>query len=252
MGQKSGVVERDVELRATDGMQLPAFVAEPSGAPGAPHIVIAPEIFGVSSWVKSVARKLAQEGFRAVAPEIFVRDKEPLGSDLQSWMARVGRLDIPQAVRDLRTALESLKGGRAASIGFCLGGALSLLAAADSELSACVDCYGRPRWTHKTSAENATEERALPATGGARSAEHPIAAAKRIRCPVLAIYGTRDQGIPVAAVEELRAVLPPGSEVALYEAGHAFLNDQRPEMYVADQATLAWSKIIGFFRRNLA
>jgi carboxymethylenebutenolidase len=233
MGQKSGVVERDVELRATDGVQLPAFVAEPSGAPGAPRIVIAPEIFGVSSWVKSVARKLAQEGFRAVAPEIFVRDKEPLGSDLQSWMARVGRLDIPQAVRDLRTALESLKGGRAASIGFCLGGALSLLTAAEGGLDACVDCYGRPRWMHKTSTENA------------------IDAAKRIRCPVLAIYGTRDQGIPISVVEELRAVLPPGSEVAFYEAGHAFLNDQRPEMYVADQATLAWAKIIGFLRRNL-
>lgn len=233
MGQKSGVEEREIELRATDGVKLPAFVAEPSGAPEAPGIVIAPEIFGVSPWVKSVARRLAQEGFRAVAPEIFVRDQEPLGSDLPSWMARVGRLDIPQAVRDLRAALEQLPARRAASIGFCLGGALSLLTAAEVGLDACVDCYGRPRWMHKTSAENA------------------IDAGKRIRCPVLAIYGTRDQGIGVAAVEELRAVLPPGSEVAFYQAGHAFLNDQRPEMYVADQATLAWSKIIGFLRRNL-
>ena len=51
--------------------------------------------------------------------------------------------------------------------------------------------------------------------------------------------------------EELRGALPRGSEVALYDAGHAFLNDTRQEMYVDDQATLAWAKIVGFLRRNL-
>lgn len=233
MGQQSGILEREVELRASDGAALPVFIAEPAGATGAPRMVIAAEIFGVSPWVKSVARRLAQEGFRAAAPEIFVRDPEPPGADLPSWMARMGRLDIPQAVRDLRLALDHLPGGPAGSIGFCLGGALSILVAAEGGVAACVDCYGRPRWRLET------------------AAPHPIDAARLIRCPVLAVYGKRDQGIPVAAAEELRAVLPPGSELALYEAGHAFLNDTRAEMYVEDQALLAWPKIIGFLRRNL-
>ena len=233
MGQKTGIVEQELTLRATDGAALPAFIAEPQGAPGAPGMVIAPEIFGLSPWIRSVARRLAHEGFRAIAPEIFVRDTQPIGPDRQSWMARIERLDLPQAVADLRTALSHLKAGKAASIGFCLGGALSLLTAAEGGLSACVDCYGRVRWTHAT------------------RAPHPIDAARRIRCPVLGVYGKTDAGIPVAQAEELRAALPPGSELVLYEAGHAFLNDTRPEMYVEPQATLAWARITGFLRRNL-
>lgn len=233
MGQQTGIVERRIELRASDGATLPAFVAEPGAAGDAPRIVIAPEIFGVSPWIEDVARGLAHEGFRAIAPEIFVRDREPIGKDTKSWMARIGRLDIPQAVRDLRTSLEQLQGATSAAIGFCLGGALAILTAAEGGMTACVDCYGRPRWSHET------------------AAPHAIEAARRVRCPVLAIYGRRDQGIPVEQAEELRAALPQGSELSFYEAGHAFLNDTRPEMYVEDQATLAWSRILGFLRRHL-
>jgi len=234
MGQQTGIVEREVQLRASDGAALPVYIAEPAGAPSAPRMVIAPEIFGVSPWVKSVAQRLAREGFRAAAPEIFARDTEPIGEDMQGWMARIRRLDIPQAVRDLRLALDSLQGGPAGSIGFCLGGALSILTAAEGGLAACVDCYGRPRWMVET------------------PAPHAIDAARRIRCPVLGIYGKRDSGIPVEAAEELRAALPQGSELVFYDAGHAFLNDTRPDRYDANAATLAWPKIIGFLRRNLA
>lgn len=233
MGQRTGIVERRIELRASDGVMLPAFVAEPGAAGDAPRIVIAPEIFGLSPWIENVARGLAHEGFRAIAPEIFARDREPVGKDMQSWMARIGRLDIPQAVRDLRTALEHVQGAASAAIGFCLGGALAILTAAEGGLTACVDCYGRPRWGHKT------------------PAPHAIEAAGKVRCPVLGIYGRRDPGIPVEQAEELRAALPKGSELSFYEAGHAFLNDTRPEMYVQDQATLAWSRILGFLRRHL-
>ena len=233
MGQRSAVVEREIRLRGSDGAAVPAFVAEPAGAPAAPRVVIAPEIFGLSPWVKSVARMLAKEGFRAIAVEIFARDREPASGDLQSLMLRMRRLDLAQAVRDLRTGLDALAPGKAASIGFCLGGALSLLAAAEGGLDACVDCYGRPRWT-------------LPGT-----APNAIAVAGRIQCPVLGVYGSRDAGIPLTEVEALRAALPASAELALYDAGHAFLNDTRPEVHVQSQATLAWAKIVGFLRRTL-
>jgi carboxymethylenebutenolidase len=233
MGQQTGIVETRVELPSSDGRPLPAFVAEPGPPGSAPGVVIAPEIFGVSKWIENVARGLAHEGFRAIAPEIFTRDAEPSGSDMQTMMARMRRLDIAQAVRDLRTALESLGARNQAVIGFCMGGALSILTAAEGGVAACVDCYGRPRWGHT------------------QSAPHAIDAAPRVRCAVLGIYGKRDQGIPVAQAEELRAALPEGSEFNFYEAGHAFLNDTRPDMYVEEQATLAWSKILGFLRRHL-
>ncbi len=236
MGQKTAIAERRLTFRASDGVMVAAFVAAPQGARAAPYVAIAPEIFGVTPWIESVARRLAHEGFQAIAPEIFAREKEPLGPDRGSWMARMARLDVPQAVRDLRAALDQVEGGKPAVIGFCLGGALALLAAAEGEVSACVDCYGRPRWLHK-------------------DARHPvdaIEACRRISCPVLAIYGRRDQGIAVADAEAMGAALPKGSELALYDAGHAFLNDTRPDMYVADQATLAWGKIVGFLRRTVS
>jgi dienelactone hydrolase len=56
----------------------------------------------------------------------------------------------------------------------------------------------------------------------------------------------------VADAEALGAVLPAGSELALYDAGHAFLNDTRPDRYAGSQATLAWGKITGFLRRQLS
>lgn len=236
MGQKTAIAEREIGFRASDGVTVPAFVAEPQGAPDAARIVVAPEIFGLSPWIRSVVQRLAREGFRAVAPEIFARDRQPLGADLGSWMARIGRLGVPQAISDLRAALETLQGGKAAAIGFCLGGALSLLTAAEGGLSACVDCYGRPRFARN-------------------DALHPvnaIDAAGRISCPVLAVYGRRDEGISVSDAEALGAALPAGSELALYDAGHAFLNDTRPDRYAAGQATLAWGKITGFLRRHLS
>ncbi len=229
MGQKAAIIER--ELTVADG--VPAFVAEPPGAAGAPRVVIAPEIFGLSPWIRSVARRLAAEGLRVIAPEIFAHDPEPLGSGRPAWMARIARLDIPHAVDDLRAALAALPGGKAGAIGFCLGGALSLLTAAGGDVSACVDCYGRVRWAHST------------------PAPHPIDAARGLTCPVLGIFGRRDPSISVADAEELGRALPAGSEIALYDAGHAFLNDTRPDMHVEAAAALAWPKIVGFLRRNL-
>ncbi len=232
MGQTTPLQERETAFRAADGATIPAFVAEPGNAPGAARIAIAPEIFGLSPWIRSVARRLAREGFRAIAPEIFARDPlAPGESDRGKLLARMGRLPPAQAVADLLTALAQLEGGPAGVIGFCLGGSLALLTAAEGELRACVACYGRIRL------QNAGRQ--------------PIDAAAAIRCPVLGIYGRRDASIPVEDAEALRAALPKGSEVALYDAGHAFLNDQRPDMYAKDAAEQAWPKIVGFLRRHL-
>jgi carboxymethylenebutenolidase len=118
-----------------------------------------------------------------------------------------------------------------------MGGSLSLLLAADGRrLDAAVACYG---FLHHRSP-----------LGDLRP-EQPIDAVARIRCPVLGVYGKNDGGIPAADVDALRAQAPAGSDVHLYDAGHAFLNDTRPELHSAEQATLAWAKIVGFLRRNL-
>src|SRR5437763_129507 len=111
MGQRTTIAERDLNVGS-----MPAFVAEPSGARNAPRVVIAPELFGLSSWIRSVASRLAHEGFRVIAPEIFFRDTEPVGSDRAAWMARIQRLDIPQAVTDLQAAGDALDGSEMARV----------------------------------------------------------------------------------------------------------------------------------------
>lgn len=240
MGQETGILENDLDVRATDGAMLPAFLCEPPGVDDAPLVVIAPEAFGLTPWVRSVARRLAHEGFRAIAVEIFARDPLPEGSEWPACLARIGRTSYPQAVRDLRAALDHAEVSREklASIGFCMGGSLSLLLAADGRrLDAAVSCYGR---LHHA------------ALDGALRPEHALDAVARIRCPVLGVYGKNDSSIPAAEAEALRGAVPPGSDVHLYDAGHAFLNDTRPELHAPDQATLAWAKIVGFLRRTLA
>jgi carboxymethylenebutenolidase len=234
MGQEAGVTESEVSLRGADSAAVPCYVAEPTGSPHAAGVVIAPEIFGVSAWIRSCARRLAEFGLRAAAVEVFARD--PLAdaerAPMPVLMERMQRLGWLGALDDLRAGAAHLRGRgsrRIGCIGFCMGGTLSLLYSADP-IEAAVACYGRIRH---------------PA--------EPLLAARRGRCPVLGVYGARDTTIPLADVEELRRALAhrPGSEVHVFDAGHAFLNDHRPLHHDSEQAALAWAKIEGFLLRHL-
>ena len=69
MGQEAGFTVSEVSLRGADGAAVPCFVAEPAGVPNAPGVVIVPEIFGLSAWIRDSARRLAGFGFRAAAVE---------------------------------------------------------------------------------------------------------------------------------------------------------------------------------------
>ena len=234
MGQEAGVIASELSLRGADGAAVPCYLAEPPGVEHAAGIVVVPEIFGVSEWIRASARRLAEFGFRAAAVELFARDPLPEGehAPMPALMARMQRLSWLGALDDLRAAAALLceRGARKiASIGFCMGGTLSLLYSADP-IDAAVACYGRLQH---------------PA--------QPLEAVRRGRCPVLGIYGSRDASIPLTDVQALRRALAarPGSEVHLYDAGHAFLNDHRPEHHDSEQAALAWAKIEGFLLRNL-
>jgi carboxymethylenebutenolidase len=234
MGQEAGVLESDIVLQASDRAQVHAYLAEPPGAHRAAGVVIAPEIFGLVPWVRTVARRFAQWGYRAAGVEVFARDPipDPLSRPMPELMARMGRLDWHKASADLHAAAHHLRGlgaPKVAVIGFCMGGSLALLAS-DRGFQASISCYGRIRH---------------PA--------NPLEAVRRGHSPVLGIYGERDQSIPLDSVDELRRAVEhrPNSEIALFDAGHAFLNETRPDRYADEPAALAWSKIEGFLLRTI-
>ena len=147
MGQEAGVTESEVSLRGADGAAVPCFVAEPAGAPHAAGVVIAPEIFGLSAWIRSCARRLAEFGFRAAAVEVFARDPLPAPehAPMPVLRERMERLSWLGALDDLRAGAAHLRARGArktACLGFCMGGTLALLYSADP-IDAVVDCYGR-------------------------------------------------------------------------------------------------------------
>src|SRR5437899_5837381 len=127
VGQEAGITESEVSLRGADGAAIPCYVAEPAGATHAAGVVIAPELFGLSAWIRSCARRLAEFGFRAAAVEVFARDPlpDPERAPLPVLMERMQRLGCLGALDDPRARAAHLRARGASKtgcLGFCLGG----------------------------------------------------------------------------------------------------------------------------------
>ena len=215
-------------LKASDGFELAAWRAEPKGAPRGGMVVVQ-EIFGVNAHIRSVAEGDAADGYLAIAPAIFDRGERdadlPYGAD---GFARGRALveEIPRAamLRDIGAAIEAAKSvGKVGVVGYCLGGTLAWLAAAELDgLSAAVGYYG----------------------GG-------IVGLKDLkpRVPTMLHFGEKDERIPVAGVREVAAAHP-DTPVYFYPAGHAFNRDVGAS-YHAPSAALAKSRTLAFFAKHL-
>lgn len=215
-------------LHAADGHRPPAYVAAPAG-PQRGGLVVVQEIFGVNDHIRRVAEGYAADGYLAVAPALFDR-VEPgveLGYDdagVQRGRALKAASDHARALLDLAAAVaHAARAGRVGMVGYCWGGLLTWLAAAQVEgLAAAVPYYG----------------------GGI-----PDHAARAPRCPVLAHFGARDALIPLPDVDALRRAQP-AVEVQVYDAGHGFNCDQRAS-FDAAAAALARERTLAFLRRHV-
>jgi carboxymethylenebutenolidase len=213
-----------VELELTTG-PMPCFLASPEGWPPGPAVVVIQEWWGLNAQIEGVARRFAEEGFAAIAPDLY-RGKQPAEPDEARKLAM--ELDRYQAANDLREVIAWVLDRGASKVGitgFCMGGGICwTVAQTEPRLSAAVPFYGGVEFRHG--------ERAV--------------------VPFQAHYGTRDHfsGETLDAIREHTADSP-GSELYLYEgAGHAFMNEER-ESYRPDAAELAWSRTIAFFRAYL-
>ncbi len=209
-----------------------AYEAKPAGAGPFPAVVVLQEWWGLNEHIKDVTRRVAAEGYLALAPDLY---HGTVTADPNEAGKLMGALKPDAAVRDMKAAVDFLAAHRAAKAdrigvtGFCMGGRLALLLAAnDARVKASAGWYGVP----------------VP----------DDATLKRIKAEVLYIYGDQDPFVPKTEVDRLSAALKAGGvkgKVAIYPAPHAFFNDTRPEVYQPQHAKDAWGKVLDLFRRTL-
>jgi carboxymethylenebutenolidase len=219
------------------------YEAEPDGtARGA--IVVLQEAFGVNDHIQDVCRRFAAEGYRAVAPHLFHRTGDPVidYEDMQTVVEHIMQLSPDGLEADLDAALGHLADAgfaapRVGVVGFCMGGSVSLLAAARRALGAAVTFYGG----------GVAEGRfGMPAL---------VELAPQLQTPWLGLFGDQDQSIPVEQVEALRTAAASASvptEIVRYtDADHGFHCDARASYHEAS-ATDAWTRALQWFDTHLS
>ncbi len=207
-----------------------AYVAmsdEPAGE--AKPVVIIHEWWGLNDQIKKVADRYAEEGFTAVAPDLFRGKLASNPDEASEMMANLEMADGIDTIKNAMAAAREKHGLTNFGItGYCMGGTYALQAACELEgVSAAAPFYG----------DIPTEE-----------------VLKDLDVPVIFVSGTRDAWITpekVAGLEEAADKYELKVESLKYDADHAFSNSSRPEVYDRDAAEDAWSKVTAFFREKL-
>ena len=209
------------------------YLAVPDSPGRHPALVVIQEWWGLNDWVKEQARKFAEEGYVALAPDLYrgqVATDPAMAHELSRGMPQ------DRAVRDLKAAFDFLSArsdvnkDKIGSVGWCMGGGLSLqLAVHEPRLAACVVNYG-----------------AMPTDP---------ADIGKIQAPVLGNFGADDRGISpdsVRAFEKAMKATNKSIDVKTYEgAGHAFENPNNKAGYRAEAAADAWKRMVEFFNAKL-
>ncbi len=248
----AGLTIADVTYPAPDGFALPAYVARPEGDGPFPVVIVASEIFGVHAYIQDICRRLARAGYAAIAPAFFVRVEDPAPlADMTRIREIVGAARYEQVMGDVAATLDWASqqlwanSDKVGITGYCWGGKVVWQACARfAALDAGVAWYGQ-----LAPSATATPEQA------AAGAPWPVDLADDLKAPVLGLYGELDRGIPMTAVEAMRAALvragAVGSEIVVYPgAQHGFHADYRASYSAADAAD-GWSKLLARFGERL-
>jgi carboxymethylenebutenolidase len=214
-----------------NGHTTPAYLARPR-QPG-PPIVVIQEWWGLVPHIEHIADRFAAEGFVALAPDLYhgetATSPDQAGKLMMALRIDEAAVDLAGAIAHLARQPD-LTSRKVGTIGFCMGGALSLFAACrNPEVGACAIFYG-----------------------GHPKVKPDLAS---LQAPVLGIFAGKDTFVTPGTVKELDqqlSLLGKRHEFHSYpDADHAFFNDQRPEVYDTGAAADAWSKTLEFFRREL-
>ena len=225
-----------VSYKRPDGKSVNGYLAEPKAGKNAPGVVVIQEWWGLNDQIRGVADKLAGAGYRALVPDLY-RGKSALeAKEAEHLMKGLNFADA--AGQDVRGAVQHLKstGSQKAGVtGFCMGGALTLLAAVNvPETDGAVAWYGFPPLEYVD--------------------------ASKIKAPLMGHWAKQDEFFPIEKVDELEKKLRAANvkfEFHRYDAKHAFANETAdakglpPLKHDPKAAEQAWKRTLDFFSKNL-
>jgi carboxymethylenebutenolidase len=218
------------KLQGADGKELLGYLSEAPGGKSPGAVLLIHEWWGLNEHIRGVADRLAREGFTVFAVDLY---RGKVAKDAATAQQYLGAMDWKQAGEELRRATDALlqrgPGTKVGVTGFCMGGAVSLFAAAkDPRIVACVPFYGIPG------------DDKVDVT--------------QIRGAVQGHFARQDDWCSPDRVDALEKKLQGAkvpTEIHRYEAQHAFFNDTRPEVYSKPNAELAWRRTVDFFHAKL-
>lgn len=240
-GLDSGWVQYEVA-----GFQVPAYRSAPAGKTGLPVVLVVQEVFGVHEYIADITRRFAQQGYLAIAPQLYARQGDAsryteIGKLLSELVSKVPDAQV-MADLDGAVAWAAAHGGDAARVavtGFCWGGRIVWLYAAQGPVKAGVAWYGR-----------------LAGDVSLLTPKNPVDVAPQLKAPVLGLYGAADSGIPVDTIEKFKPALAAGSPAAresqfvVYDgAPHAFHADYRPS-YRKEAAEDGWKRTLQWIKAH--
>ncbi len=224
---------RNVDLKV-NGDGAYAFIAEPDDNAKHPGVVLIQEWWGIEPHIRDLAQKLAAAGFVVAVPDLF-HGKIPTEPNDAQKMVMMIRGNVDRATREIIGALETVKAmpnvepKKPGLMGFCVGGFMTYIVASHyHDLGAVVPFYA----------------------GGYDPTPEEVA---KINAPVLAIYGSRDQSIPMQQVQKIERMYKAAGKditVKVYDAGHAFLNPSHG-MGNEKAAAEAWPLAVNFLKEKL-
>jgi len=227
-----------ITFKRPDGKTLQGYLSEPEpgSATNAPGVVVLQEWWGLNDQIRGVADRLSAAGFRALVPDLFRGKSTVEEAEAKHLMTELNFGEA--ATQDVRGAMQHLKSASAkvGCVGFCMGGALTLLAAVnDPELDAAVTFYGFPPLEYVD--------------------------ASKIKIPVLGHWATQDDFFSIENVERLEAKLRAAGvshEFHRYLARHAFANEEAvgtgriaQTQYDPVWARQAWDRTFTFLAKHL-
>lgn len=212
-----------------DGKEATGYLAKAATA-NAPGVIVIQEWWGLQDQIRGICDRLALAGYEALAPDLYAgrvvpyHDPDAAGKEMSS----LNFLDATdQTVRGAALYLGKT-GAKVGITGFCMGGALTVLAAIRvPEIKAAVCFYGLP-----------------PAQ---------VANPADVKIPIQGHFANRDDWVSPDAVNGFEAALKSAHrtfEIHRYDADHGFVNEQRT---VHDRACaeIAWKRMLGFWKQHI-